>query len=168
MAMQTGPNNTLTVSGHVTDMVEGGAVVTISGVASGTATTDASGNYSLVVQASAQGTITASATDIWGLVSTVVQTNYTSQTSQPPVITSFNASLSSGGIWVFTGTVTDQSLVGLTVTLSGVVGGTCTVRSDGTFEYDSSLTYGAAGGAEFAKATDALGNVSNTAQCWVA
>jgi hypothetical protein len=164
MAMQTGPNNTLTISGHVSDMVEGGAVVTVGGIASGTATTDASGNYSLVVQASGQGTITATATDVWGLASQLVQTNYT---SQAPVISGFSASVSSGGYWIFTGTVNDPSLIGITVTLSGVVGGTCTVRADGSFEYDSSLMYGSAEGAEYAKATDSSGNVSNTAECWV-
>ncbi|HVC92389.1 MAG TPA: hypothetical protein VND64_01800 [Pirellulales bacterium] len=159
-----GSNNTITISGHVTDMVEQGAVVTIGGIASGTAATDASGNFSLSVQSTAQGTITATATDVWGLVSQMAQTNY----SQAPVITDFTASVSSGGFWIFTGTVTDTSLTGITVTLNGVVVGTCTVRADGTFEYDSSLMYGEAEGAEYAIATDSSGHTSNTAQCWVA
>ncbi|HEV3024986.1 MAG TPA: hypothetical protein VGX76_21075 [Pirellulales bacterium] len=162
-ATETGPNRTLTVSGHVTDSVEAGAVVTISGIVSGTATTDSSGNYSLVAQASGQGTLSVSATDIWGLVSTVVKTSYA---SKAPVIT-LNASVSNGGMYVFTGTVTDEVAPGLTVTLSGVVGGSCTVRADGTFEYDSSLQYGAADGVEYATVTDWWGNTSNTAQCWV-
>ncbi|HUY34029.1 MAG TPA: hypothetical protein VMV69_14875 [Pirellulales bacterium] len=164
MVAETGPDRTLTVSGHVTDTVEGGIVVTIGGIVSGTATTDSSGNYSLTAQASGQGTVTASATDIWGLISTLVQENFT---SNAPMISNFNASLTSGGYWIFTGAVQDEWPAGLTVTLSGLTGGSATVLANGSFEYDSPLEYGNVEGAEYATVTDWWGNVSNTAQVWV-
>jgi hypothetical protein len=162
-AKETGPNRTLTVSGHVTDAVEAGAVVTISGIVSGTATTDSAGNYSLVAQASGQGALSVSATDVWGLTSSVVQTSYT---SKAPVIT-LQATVLNGGVYAFKGTVSDEWAPGLTVTLSGAVGGTAIVQADGTFEFDSSLEYGAVDGVENATVTDWWGNTSNIAQSWV-
>jgi hypothetical protein len=162
-AVQSGADRMLTISGQVNDSVLGGDIVTISGIASGTATTDSSGHYSLVVQATSQGTISAFVTDVWGLISSAVQTTFT---APAPAITSFSDFLS-GRYWAFDGTVEDAMPAGVTVTFWGVTSGSCDCQADGSFTWVSSLQLGAASGMEYAQAVDCWGNVSNIATCWV-
>ena len=65
----SGPNQEIMVYGEVTAGVANGATVTISGVARGTATADSYGNFSYTANASGEGSISATATDVWGQTS---------------------------------------------------------------------------------------------------
>ncbi len=70
----TGSNQEITVYGQVTAGVADGATVTISGVVSGTASVDSYGNFSLTADASGEGSLSATATDVWDQTSTTATT----------------------------------------------------------------------------------------------
>jgi hypothetical protein len=143
MNLAYGANKTVILSGKVTDAQAGGMVVTFSGVVSGTATTDANGNYSVTLTPTALGQITATTTDVWGLTSSAATVTVT---NTAPTITL--TAVQHGNIWTFSGRVTDEYAPGLVVTFSGpgaINGQTTTVNTDGTFSLCVMLTSSDAG-----------------------
>jgi hypothetical protein len=149
----------VTISGHVTDASAGQATLALSGVVSGTYSIGSNGNFSIFAQASNLGTISAVATDKWGQAST---TTTTTITDAAPTIENLNVTLSSTGRYVtITGHVTDAAASQATVTLSGVVGGTHSVNSDGSF---SIYTLASGLGAFSVVATDVWGQASTAAE----
>jgi large repetitive protein len=131
MNLAYGANKTVILSGKVTDAQAGGMVVTFSGVATGTTTTDANGNYSVTLTPTALGQITATTTDVWGLSSAAASVTVT---NTAPTITL--VATQHGNIWTFSGHVTDDYATGLVVTFSGpadINGKTAVVGGDGNF-----------------------------------
>jgi len=138
MNLACGANKTVILSGKVTDAQAGGVVVTFSGVVSGTATTDANGNYSVTLTPTALGQITATTTDVWGLTSSSVMATVS---NTAPTITL--TAVQHGNTWTFSGHVTDEYAAGLVVTFSGpgaINGRTTTVACDGTYSLSVMLT----------------------------
>jgi len=121
----------VTISGTVTDGSPAGLTVSFSGEVTGSATTDANGNYSFTANAAAPGTISVQTKDVWGLLSN------TSSVMIVDVAPSITLSVSQDGNHTVTvsGQVTSQAPGGLTVTLSGVVEGTATTSPTGAFSY---------------------------------
>lgn len=140
----------VTVSGTVSDVTNAGLTITLGGVASGTTTTDANGQFSVTVTATALGTVTATTQDVWGQSSNVAQANFT---SAAPVVATFTAVHLYDNRWEFSGTVQDVWPAGTTVEFGGVISGSTTVLSNGTFTFYCDVTPGTNGNAE-AVATD--------------
>jgi hypothetical protein len=158
-AVETGNGKMVTVSGTVMDESPGGRTVTLSGVVSGTATTNAAGQFSATLQATALGTVTATTTDVWGLSSPLAQTQLT---SAAPTITGFTVTETANGKQVtVSGTVSDASPGGRTVTLGGVLSGTIVTQSNGQF---SATMEASALGTATAVTSDVWGQNSPTAQ----
>jgi hypothetical protein len=137
--------------------------VTFSGVVSGSANTDASGNFSLTTTAQALGTFQATTRDLWELSSDTV----TVLRSNAPVITDFQASRDTTGSCKFTGKVTDESGTATMVVLGGLPsldsGPTkVTIGAGGTFEVTVLLQPGETGTATV-QTTDGWGQSSNVA-----
>jgi hypothetical protein len=123
----------VTLSGRVLDADAAGLSVTFTGKVNACTTTDANGNYSLTVEASALGHIFASTMDMGGLASNIAQVTVQ---SQGPRIVQFDALHVTGNIWSITGRVEDESPAGLIITFSGLPslnGRTAVVQADGTF-----------------------------------
>lgn len=145
------------LSGTIQDENPGTVAVNFSGVASGSTTADAAGNFSLTTTASALGTVNAVALDEEYLSSGTASANLTSQN---PSIT-LSVTYGSGTQVTLHGTVTDEEAAGRTVSFSGKVSGSVTADSTGAFSY----TAQASGvGLVEATTTDAWGLTSNTAQ----
>jgi hypothetical protein len=112
-----------------------GLAVGFTGVVVGSTSTDADGNFSVVLTASALGTITATATDEGGLSSDPSNADLT---NLPPTI-SVTARQVAGGCWIIEGSVSDEWAYGLTVTLSSshplLDGVSVEVGSNGGFEF---------------------------------
>jgi hypothetical protein len=160
-----GQQRQIMIIGKVYDESPGGRTVTISGMASGTATTDPAGNFCLALTATGLGTISASTTDPAGNAS---NTPIVTLTSNAPQITNFTGSEEQGDWYEFTGRVLDESPTGLTLYLGGapvsLSGASCTVRSDGTFDFRVQLTGTTTDdGVATAMVTDWWGLTSNTA-----
>jgi hypothetical protein len=119
----------------VNDQSPGSLTVTLSGVVSGTATTTSSGSFSWTGTATSLGQVNGAVTDSSGQTAT----GTAQLTNAPPSITAFQADYSATtGLWTFTGQVTDEHAVGLTVTLSNVPGAgtvTTTVQDNGYFSF---------------------------------
>jgi len=136
LTLTYGTGHQLILSGKVTDNWPNGLTVKISGLVSGTTTTDANGNYSTTLTANTpNGTIYASTTDSWSLNS---NTASVSASNTAPVISNLSASGGGLGYWTITGKVTDEHPEGLVVTFSStdvpaVNGQKATVQADGTF-----------------------------------
>jgi len=161
-ATQNAADRYVTVQGNVTDETLGGRTVTLSGVVSGTAVTDAQGHYSVTLQASGLGTINATVADPWGQVSN--QATY-SLSSATPSIMDFVAIHMGGNQWKFKGKVIDEYAPGLTVTFGGLLqGSTAIVQNDGTFELIRTV-FG--DGEATAQVTDWWGLASLVASDWV-
>ncbi len=157
----------ITVTGRLTDESPGGRVVTISGMASGTATTDASGMFSLTLTATGLGTVTASATDAAGHAS---NSPLFTLKSVAPHIENFFCSEQPDGWYRFSGQVYDESPNGLTVSFGGapitLQGDSCQVLLDGSFAIRIKLNGTQTDeGTATAVVTDWWGLTSNTAQC---
>ena len=69
LTSSVGDDGVLTLSGQVTDLDGGGDVVTFDGAVSGTATTDAGGNFTFTTPNWALGDVTAATSDVWGQAS---------------------------------------------------------------------------------------------------
>jgi hypothetical protein len=133
-------------SGQVTESGSplSGLTVTITGKATGTATTGSNGSYSVILQASALGGVHATTVDGAGQASNDAVVTLT---SNAPIIESFTAT-QAGNVWTFTGQVSDASPAGETVTLGGLTqlqGQTCTVGSNGWFTFQITLPSGTDG-----------------------
>jgi len=152
------------VSGTVNDMTKAGLTITIGGVASGTATTNSSGYFSVTLDASALGTVTATTQDVWGQGSNVAQASFT---SIAPEIIAFTGTWVEGTTWLFTGTVCDVSPVGLTVVFSGAISGQTTTGANGAFAFYFNVPHGTFEDAG-AQVTDIWGLESQIAEFFVA
>jgi hypothetical protein len=134
-----GPQTTVTLFGTLSGTsTPAGQGITLSGEVNGSATTDANGNYSITLQASALGQVEAS----WW-VNGVSQASATTNLSvAPPNIDQFNAIQYPGDYWLFTGHVSDYSPNGLTIEFGGLKslqGVTTNVNSSGNFSYGVQL-----------------------------
>ena len=162
VAIAYGSGSTVTLSGHLTDIDASGQTVTFSGAASGTATTDSNGNYSLTTTVAATGAVQAAETDLWGQVANAVAAVY----GNPPIIQNFTAIASVGTVWTFEGKVIDTAAAGMTVTFGGLpvlAGQTTIVNADGTFSITVTLPEGTNYGTATAITTDTWGQNSNLA-----
>jgi hypothetical protein len=163
LAISYGSQRTVTLSGYVSDIDKAALTITFSGVVSGSVHTNSDGSFSFTTQASGLGGVQAATVDLWGQQSNTASVNVT---SNPPVISNFQASEGTNNIWTFTGTVTDESPAGLTVTLGGLTslqGKSGTVDATGHFSISVQLKSGDNGLAT-AVTTDWWGLTSNTAQ----
>jgi hypothetical protein len=157
-----GNQKTVTITGRVADIDQGGLTVSLSGVASGSAVTNSDGTFSVTTQASALGMVIVTTIDLWGVCS--AQTPITIM-CPPPAITGFTSMEVGQNLWQFTGTVADPSPAGLVVQLGGLpelAGQTAAVSSSGTFSITVQLQPGETGEAT-AQTTDWWGQLSNVA-----
>jgi outer membrane usher protein FimD/PapC len=149
----------------ITGAAEPNSTVTIydNGVAIGTTTADASGNYSYTASLTdGAHSLTATATDAAGNVSPASgATSFTVDTSVPtapgaPTVPGLTDGYSKTGALTITGTAEPGSTV--TIYDNGVAIGTTTADASGNYSYTASLTDGAH--SLTATSTDAAGNVS--------
>jgi hypothetical protein len=131
LSVTYGAGKTVTVSGTVADAAPGGISVSISGVMSGSALTDSSGNFKCTGTVSSLGTITASLTDQFG----VTANESVAVTDPGPLISGLSCSEVAGG-WMLSGVVSDPwGVSGLLVTFDGTAAGYyATTNDDGDFE----------------------------------
>jgi hypothetical protein len=158
--------NDISLTGTVTARTVNGLTITISGVASGTTTTDGNGNYSVALPASGVGQVQSTVTDVWGQVS---QAASGTVSSSKPLIVNFHANQVSGTTWTFAGTVDDATPGGLTAQFSGLPslkGKSTTTADDGTFSLTVTLAQGETGTAG-AQVTNWFGLTSDLAQTTV-
>jgi hypothetical protein len=92
----------------------------------------------LTGHASASGTVTATATNAWGLTSDPAQANVTIY-DPPPQIMNLGATQIGPGEWEISGYVSDNDLASLVVSFSGSVSGSVSLNSDGSFSFVISL-----------------------------
>jgi hypothetical protein len=131
--------------GTVTAGTAGGLNVTFTGVVSGGTVTKADGTFNTTQIACCLGQIQATVTDVWGQVSDPASVTVT---QGAPVIDGFRANRNAGTTWTFSGTVTDLTPAGNTVTFSGLPslqGKTATTKDDGTFSLVVTLQQGESG-----------------------
>ena len=162
LSVSYGSQRTVTLSGQVSDTDPGGLTITFTGMVTGSTVTNPDGTFTATFTATGLGEVDASTTDSQGLESNVATVTLT---SNPPVITNFMATAGQGGVWTFTGTVTDESPAGLVVTFGGLpslANQTATVQSNGSFELSVVLQAGEEGTAT-AVTTDWWGLMSNEA-----
>jgi hypothetical protein len=167
LTITQGGGRTVTVQGQVNAASPGGLTVTLSGVVSGTAITNASGQFTFTGTARSLGQISASVTDVWGVSGGAAG----QLTNNAPVISNFTAVYTgANNYWTFEGQVTDENAAGLIVTLSGLASLNnvqVTVGADGWFTITEQLQPNETGMAA-AVVTDAWGATSNTAEVFVA
>ena len=145
-------------SGPVTNQT-----INFGGVVKGTATTDAQGNYSVTLTASALGQVTAASAD--GLSN---QATYT-LVGGTPVINNFTAIPEGGGLWEFSGNVTGAPAQGEVVNFGGIPAlenQSRNVQPDGTFSFFVVVASGQ-GGVATAQAVDWWGDTSKVAMTGV-
>ena len=162
LSIAYGSNNSVTLSGKMTDVDAGGRYVTISGASSGMTMTNSTGDFSFTTTPMNLGAIHASATNQWGQVANSTDITVT---NNRPVIEDFVAIHNYGNLWTFQGRVTDESPMGLTVHFGGMPslnGQTATVQGDGSFTSTRYLTDGETGTAT-ASTTDYYGQASDLA-----
>lgn len=158
MVRPTGNGTYVQLSGSVHDESPAGLSVSFSGVVSGSATTDASGNFSLIALASSLGNVAAATSDVWGVAS---QPAAATLSDSGPVVQLNPPQHNVNGTVTVSGTVSDITPGGISVSVTGVVGGTATTDSSGAF----SLTVQPSGsGTIMATATDVWRQTSAPAQ----
>jgi hypothetical protein len=166
VSVAQGPNHTVTVTGQVSCNSPAGLTVTLSGVVSGSVTTNGKGTFSYTGTASALGQIQATVTDVWG----VAAASSTTLTNRAPTIVNFQAIDNGNNIWTFTGQVQGANVAGLVVRLGGIPSldnnASATVQANGTFSYTIALQPGEMGGVT-AECTDWWGQASNEANAFV-
>ncbi len=164
-----GQQRQITVTGQFIDEQPANRIVIIGGSASGSATTDATGSFSITLTADSLGQVTAWGTDIAGHVSnTAIRTLQ----SAVPVIQQFSVSEKTGGWYEFSGRVVDECPFGLTVDFGGqpvsLSDQTVTVGADGWFHFQIKLNGTTTDeGTATAVVSDWWGLTSNTATCLV-
>jgi hypothetical protein len=105
--------------------------------------------------------------DVNGRVSNVASVMISvAENVSPPVITSFIATNVGGNQWTFSGTVSDAELAGNVVTFGGLISGTATTNSRGSFNYGVTLPAGSSGNVT-AQATNDEGISSTIAYDYV-
>jgi hypothetical protein len=155
------------LTGHVTDTNPGGLPVTFTGMVTGTTTTDANGDYTLVATAIGLGPVLVSTVDSGGLASNTTQVTLT---SAAPEIDSMTATCIVNNLWTIRGHVIDESAGGLTVVLEGLQSlpnVMVTVRDDGSFSYTWQLANPNETGTVVAQTTDWWGLISDEALAFV-
>jgi hypothetical protein len=167
LSVAQGPNRTVTVTGQVTCNSPASLTVALSGVVSGSVTTNANGSFTYTGPASALGQIQATVTDVWG----VTASSSTMLKNNPPTIVNFQATYNGNNSWTFTGQVQDDYAAGLVVRLGGIptldnTGATATVQANGTFSYTITLQPGEVG-CVTAECIDWWGQASNEATAFV-
>jgi hypothetical protein len=156
----------VTLSGTVTDNLcsPSGLTVDLGGEVSVSTVTNSSGYFSVTTNAAGLGTISASTVDALGIAS---NTATVTVTSSAPTISNFTAAEAAGYLFTFTGTVTDASPAGLTVSFGGIpslTNQTTTVASNGTFTFSIQLNpNGSDNGIATAQTTNWWGLQSNLA-----
>ncbi|MGE3808886.1 MAG: SMP-30/gluconolactonase/LRE family protein [Gemmataceae bacterium] len=151
------------LSGVVTDENPELASVEFSGVASGTVSPDAAGNFSFTTNATGLGDVIAQALDIEGLLSAPVDDQVT---SNAPQIINFSATEHAERVWSFHGKIIDESPGGLSVSFSGLPslqGQSTLADAAGNFNLIVRLQPGE-GGTVAAVTTDWWGLQSNQAE----
>jgi hypothetical protein len=118
----------VTLSGTVTDIDVGAESVHFTGVASGDATCDYSGHFTLNTTVSGLGAIDATVTNLWGQVSNTAEVNVTA----PPSVT-INTQVNAGRTVVLSGTVTGDHAAGAMVMFSGAFNGSTMADSNGNY-----------------------------------
>ncbi|HEV3145133.1 MAG TPA: hypothetical protein VGZ47_14685 [Gemmataceae bacterium] len=152
----------ITITGEVIAENPAGLTITISGVASGAATTDSNGNFSATLTASALGNVNAQTSDANG------QSNVATEllSAPAPVIDEVIISEAPGNSFTISGHVTCPDPQGLTVTLGGDVpalaGQQVTVDANGWFHITVTVPPGQ-NGTVTAQTTDWWGQQSNVA-----
>ncbi len=130
MVMQ---GHTIMLAGMVSDANPASVNIRFSGVASGSVNANSLGQFQLLTQASALGTVFALGFEGAGQWSDTAQTNVS---VPPPTITSFTVATPGPNRAVTVmGQVAAGSAAGLTVTLSGIVTGTAVTGSTGSFTF---------------------------------
>ena len=154
LSAQVLPGQEVLLTGTVMDDLPGGATVTFSGAASGTAVTDANGNFSFTTTAAELGTVYAVAVD---------QNQQTTNTASAqiavaaPLLTMYVSSVADG-LATFSGKLTDIDAEGETIHYSGAASGTVATDANGDF----SITLPATGtGTLTAVTTDLWGRLSD-------
>jgi hypothetical protein len=141
-----------------------GLTVQLSGAASGSATTDANGHFSVTLTATALDSVFASTTDNLSNTASVMLMDVA------PQISNFAFTEDSLNVYVFSGTVNGNN-AGEVVTLGGMVAATdgkvLTVSSTGYFSLVIQLCGHDDHGSLTAQATDWYGLTSNLAITWV-
>src|SRR5262249_20199123 len=133
LTLSYGSQNTVTLSGQVTDLDPGGLTVQFQGAATGATTTNSDGTFSTTVQTTSLGDIQATTQDSWGLASDTAQVTVS---RNAPTITAFQAIAATNNSWTLQGQVADQDPTGMLVRFGGLAsldGQTATVGSDGSF-----------------------------------
>ncbi|HBI43881.1 MAG TPA: hypothetical protein DDY78_13680 [Planctomycetales bacterium] len=136
-----------------------GVSVQLSGVASGSATTDSSGSFSVPLTATGLGTETATALDA----------SATTSVTDPnaPLITNLTYYEYPGGYYLFSGHVNGTVFAGEQITFGGTLpsmkGQTCVVNANGDFSFAVHLLPGEDGLLLATATADAWG-INNTAQ----
>ena len=157
----TGDGKNVLLSGSVQDESPAGLTVSFSGVSSGSTTTDASGNFSLVALASDLGDVTATVSDAWGAASLPATATLG---SQAPVVQLDQPQTDATGMVTVSGYVSALSPGGLSVDVSGAVNGTATTDASGYF----TLTAQSSGpGTVSVTATNSWNQTSSPAQATV-
>lgn len=157
-------SKTITVFGQVTDIDQGSLTVKLTGVVSASVSTTSNGTYSYTGQASGLGTVSASTTNEWGQSSNTAQAT---ASVAAPTITSFTATRNSDGTWTLSGQVSATNTTGMVVTFGGLAAGnSTTVNPNGSFSTTIQMTV-IASGSVTAQATDAWGQQSNVASCFI-
>lgn len=141
------------LSGTITGEHVAGFNVTFSGAASGSTTSDSSGNFSLTTSQANLGTVYASGID--GSAHATDTANATIAKTPPSLI--LFISYGSQRTITASGTVSDLDPVGRTVTIGGVASGSLTTNSLGQY---SLTTTASALGQVTASVTDAWGQTS--------
>jgi hypothetical protein len=136
----------------------GGMIVQLTGVATGSATTNAQGGFSVQLTATGLGTETATTTGA------TAQTTLTDPGA--PLISLFDSTEYPGGYYLFSGHVNGTVFAGEVITFSGSIpsmqGKTTTVHSDGSFSFVGHLLPGEDGDV-LASATADVWGVNNVA-----
>jgi len=162
-----GPGGTATVSGQVFGASPvGGLTVTLSGVVSGSVTTNADGMFTYTGPASGPGQIQAAVTD----AEVKTATSSVTLIISPPTIVNFRAINNGNNNWTFTGQVQGPYAAGMVVTLAGIpsLGNnvSATVQASGSFYYTVTLQPGECGGIT-ANCIDVWGQAANEATAYV-
>jgi len=152
---------TVQLTGNVSDANPASVQISFGGVMSGSVSANAQGYFSYTAQASGLGTVTATGVDGQNLTSNTAQAQVSAQ--NPSI--QMSASYGTGRTVTLTGTVTDETPGGRTVTFTGEVIGSVTTNANGTFSYTATAT---ALGNVTAQTTDPWGLSSAPAQVTLA
>jgi len=157
-----GANMMVTVTGQAFSSQPGTIALDFGGVTSGSVTANSDGTFSVQLETSGLGVITATAADSWGLESSAAEI---AVAPAAPQITGLTAVQETNDYWAITGTVVAPNIANLLVTFSGfapINGTQVSVAANGTFQIVVQLQPGAGGNID-AETTDAWGQLSNIA-----